>query len=482
MIKKWNKELFITILFILLWATIGKQINNVFDPFFGKYINYSFDPTKFYQTTFVDFFINNLLFFIFIIILIYQILKFNISPYIIFILYPILTFLGFILSMDLKDPNLDFYFHFHHFVALITIAIFFNFISNKNIDRKKIFILLHYSLLAILISYFLIVIFPNYIEKIFSGIHSGRGEALINFTFFKFFFINSIQNSNGASRIIVIIIAFFSSYFFFRNDSFKKHKKKIIFILILLQTINIFYQSKLNIAFSWIIFFYCIFYGRKLYNYKKVVYLIVLILVPLFLNNLISSRTASVIEIFKNNRVFNCEGIGITLCDSSKTKYLIYHPKIRNSNIFDSACRSHNTILDKIFGGRVCGWEIIIKNYYYDFKLLGHNLFNDRELLKKYHKISSNSLLFALHSGGILSFITLLIFLLLILKNSLILNKISNRFDDNLKYLAKFYYLISLYLLLRCIFEDTYAFFGVDLLILIVIISSFNRFLRNLKN
>ena len=53
MIKKCYKELFITILFILLWTTIGKQINYLFDPFVGKYINYSFDPLKFYQTTFI---------------------------------------------------------------------------------------------------------------------------------------------------------------------------------------------------------------------------------------------------------------------------------------------------------------------------------------------------------------------------------------------------------------------------------------------
>ena len=204
-------------------------------------------------------------------------------------------------------------------------------------------------------------------------------------------------------------------------------------------------------------------------------------MVPLYLNNLISNKSASLKELIQNNRVFNCEGIGSIFCDKSKTRLLVY-PKILNTNIFDSVCRTHNTTLDKFLGGRLCGWEIVVKNNYYDFKLLGHNFFSDRKLLKKYEKISSNSLLFALHSGGILSFITLFTFLLLILKKSLLLNKISNRFEDNLKYLAKFYYLISLYLLLRSIFEDTYAFFGIDLLILIVIISSFNCFLKNLKN
>ena len=132
--------------------------------------------------------------------------------------------------------------------------------------------------------------------------------------------------------------------------------------------------------------------------------------------------------------------------------------------------------MDRFFGGRICGWEILTKIYYNNFKLFGYGFFEDRKILKEFEKISSNSYLFALFNSGILSFVILIIFysniFVKIIKSILISRKVKNNFSAT----TEFYTILTIYLIVRSFFEDTLAFLSIDLLLMVTCISFLNYF------
>jgi hypothetical protein len=156
---------------------------------------------------------------------------------------------------------------------------------------------------------------------------------------------------------------------------------------------------------------------------------------------------------------------------------------IKNSDInVGLPCVSANNSIDRFFGGRICGWEILTKLYFENFKIFGYGFFEDRKTLKKFEKISSNSYIFVLFNSGILSFFILIIFytkiFIKVIKNVLILKKSKTNFSAT----NQFYTILTSYLIVRSFFEDTLAFMSVDLLLMIVCISYFNYFFAISKN
>ena len=95
-------------------------------------------------------------------------------------------------------------------------------------------------------------------------------------------------------------------------------------------------------------------------------------------------------------------------------------------------CQTDGTMMDRFLGGRICGWEIAIKTYLNNLDILGFGFFEDQYLLRQFQKISSNSFIFALYNGGIISLIVLIIFNLIILKKLLLLYKTFARINSNL--------------------------------------------------
>ena len=169
----------------------------------------------------------------------------------------------------------------------------------------------------------------------------------------------------------------------------------------------------------------------------------------------------------QGNRVFsNTEGLSTFNNYQQKDTY-------RNLN---ELCLSRNTAIDRFFGGRICGWEILTKIYYNNFKLFGYGFFEDRKILKEFEKISSNSYLFALFNSGILSFLILIIFysniFIKIIKSILISRKIKSNFTAT----TEFYTILTIYLIVRSFFEDTLAFLSIDLLLMVTCISFLNYF------
>ena len=118
--------------------------------------------------------------------------------------------------------------------------------------------------------------------------------------------------------------------------------------------------------------------------------------------------------------------------------------------------------IDAFLSGRVCGWEILIKNLNNDL-LFGKGFLADQILLKAVQKISSNSWMNILFNSGVLSLIIILLFLTAILFKHF---KINNIHHQNI-YISLTYYLV-IFILCRSLLEDTIVFLNIDSMILII--------------
>ena len=403
------------------------------------------------------------------------------TEYLIFSLYPILGFFSFILNS--KE---SIYFGLHNSISLLAIALFINFISSKNINKKLIFYLLHYSTIFILSIFFILFIAPDFIKKILNFSLGARGENTIDIIFDKNINFHIPQNSNGASRIILFLTMLLSCFYnFLLKNKFNFINIFLLIVTLILASINIFYQSKLNILAFIICCFYIFLSNNNYKNKLKILSLVLLITLPFIINFAYEKYYNKNYNFIQNNRLFsNNEGFFIFkntkqffIFNKDQKKNYDYKDRfnISDKNI-DELCFSHNTAMDRFFGGRICGWEILTKIYYNNFKLFGYGFFEDRKILKEFEKISSNSYLFALFNSGILSFVILIIFysniFVKIIKSILISRKIKSNFPAT----TEFYTILTIYLIVRSFFEDTLAFLSIDLLLMVTCISFLNYF------
>jgi len=446
----------------------------------GTHMNETFNISSYYLPNF-NFLRANLIFYIFAILLGYFLYYREKTEYLIFSLYPILGFFGFILNS--KE---SIYFGLHNSISLLAIALFINFISSKNINKKLIFYLLHYSTIFILSIFFILFIAPDFVKKILNFSLGARGENTIDIIFGKNVNFHIPQNSNGASRIILFLTMLLSCFYnFLLKNKFNFINIFLLIVTLILASINIFYQSKLN-TLAFIICCCYIFLSNNNYKNKlKILSLVLLITLPFIINFAYEKYYNKNYNFIQNNRLFSSnEGFFIF---KNTDQFLIFNKdgkknydykdrfNISDKNI-DELCFSHNTAMDRFFGGRICGWEILTKLYFNDFKLFGYGFFEDRKILKEFEKISSNSYLFALFNSGILSFLILIIFysiiFIKIIKSILISRKIKINFPAT----TEFYTILTIYLIVRSFFEDTLAFLSIDLLLMVTCISFLNYF------
>jgi hypothetical protein len=129
-----------------------------------------------------------------------------------------------------------------------------------------------------------------------------------------------------------------------------------------------------------------------------------------------------------------------------------------------SKCSQNRNInkIDAFLSGRVCGWEILIKNLNKDL-LFGKGFFADQILLSRVQKISSNSYLNILFNTGILSLIIIFLFITVILFKYFKPKNINNQ---NV-YVSYSYYLV-IFILCRSLLEDTIVFLNIDLMIFMI--------------
>ena len=483
-IQKNKNVVSILVLWLLIWFGLGTHLNETFN-----LKNYFTFPN-------FDFLRSNLIFYIYLVLLGYFLYYRNFSQYIFLLLYPTFSFIGY-----LNNSNEGFFFGFHYFVSFSSIVLFINLISSNKINKKLIFNAIHYSTILILSSFFIIFIFPDFIISISNLTLSGRGDGLFEIYFSDIFYLHIPQNSNGASRIVLILSLLLMSYYsFLLKNKFSIRLALILFLILTLATINMFFQSKLNILFYVIASLFIFLFDIKNVNKLKIFSLIVIITFPFVLHvkadKIIYDNEDTILSLSKN-RIFSMqEGLLIfkgtersfLLGQNQKEMQLDVDQCINRNNglIFGSCthgdvaqlCRTHSSKIDEFLGGRVCGWEIAIINYFEYFKFFGYGFFEDQKILKQFQKLSSNSLVFALYNGGVGSLMVMIIFYLMVFTK---LIKIFIKSKSILSIKCKFYFLLSFYLLVRGILEDTLVFISVDSLLIVACISFFNYYLENSK-
>lgn len=449
--NNYKTELILFFIWYSLWLGIGSQMHDTFNIELYKKFNF-------------DFLRGNLIFYIFCFLLINFLYKPTISWHLIFAIYPIF---GLISYFQNNNDDYNLYFGMYHGISLLTVILFIHFINQKNIDKLTVFLTLHKLTVLILIIFFIFFILPDLIHKIYSLQPFARGDNTININLSKNFNIHIPQNSNGASRIIFVLlllgICFFDSYI---NNKLNKKILALFIIIIILGFFNIYYSSKLNIiSFILSCFFIFVFNNKKKIK-SKICSLILILTIPFLINYYFTKTIVHNYEFFKDNRIVNKEEGLLSLKNeiTNKEKSIV----LNNYN----KCSVSLKKIDKFTGGRTCGWEILIKNYISEKKILGKGFFADRHTLKEVQKISSNSYIFALYNSGLIGMISLIIFyiyfffqLIKIYKNKVIYHSVK----------GKFYFILGNYLLIRSIFEDTLAFFSVDLLLLITCIAFINQ-------
>ena len=442
-IKKNKNVVSILVLWLLMWFGLGTHLNETFN-----LKNYFTFPN-------FDFLRSNLIFYIYLVLLGYFLYYRNFSQYIFLLLYPTFSFIGY-----LNNSNEGFFFGFHYFVSFSSIVLFINLISSDKITKKLIFNAIHYSTILILSSFFIIFIFPDFIISIFNLTLSGRGDGLFEIYFSDIFYLHIPQNSNGASRIVLILSLLLMSYYsFLLKNKFSIRLALILFLILTLSTINIFFQSKLNILFYLIASLFIFLFDIKNINKLKIFSLIILISFPF------------VLSIQTNNRIFS-EEEGLLIFKGTERSFLLGQKEMqldadqcinRNNNLVfgncshgesKDLCRTHDSMIDKFLGGRVCGWEIAIINYFEYFKFFGYGFFEDQKILKQFQKLSSNSLVFALYNGGVGSLMVMIIFYLMVFTK---LIKIFIKSKSILSIKCKFYFLLRYQILL--ILTEYHIFF-----------------------
>jgi len=477
------------IVFLYLWISIGQYagLDNILSYLkFYDLVEINFNFLEIFSIGFI-----HLLIFSFLLInLAFKFIKNKKIPFIsIFLIYPISASVGYMNNID-NHGNLNLLVHF--FLTISNVFLFFSYLSNYHLNEKIIKLFFKISILFI-ISFFLIIIIPDMISRLISNTHV-REIYFVSLDFF-FFDYKYIQNSNGSARITVILFLIIFTKIVFQIEK-KKPYKIYLFIIFLLSLIIFYYQSRLSVAF---ISFYCLcwcFLGKKIQSINKIVLVIVILIIPFFFINFYSNysnnlASKNVIEDkkedirqdqdvdikqdqdketvlnFKNKSILNFKNKSIFNFENNRILNIsIYHRhKFHVIGAIDKckfvAENKFVTKFDKYSSGRVCGWEILLRDIDKSNFIFGNGFFYDQKYLKKYQKLSSNTFINIFYNSGLIGLIPILvvfIFILINFKKLIYIYKNSN-------YLDFLVFNILFYLIVRSIFEDTLAFNSIDLIL-----------------
>ena len=269
------------LVFLLIWPFLILRIPT----YFKIQENFSqFDITNIKSMTLLS--MDIALLFIFCFLVLIQIIYFFkyriISKSIILIIYPIIGVIGYYVNgyKNLYQESIL----LHHFITLSATFLFFSFIqSNKLFDYKFKELCLKIILLIIFI-YFLSIILPSIVLKLYLG--QDLRFSFVNSVFIFSKEINLKQNINGQTKFMFILLVFVMILF----KKFYSNKKMIsyLFFLIGLMIISLIYftQSRLNILASLVSSFFIIISFKDLTLKNKLSFLILIFTIPFLVFNL----------------------------------------------------------------------------------------------------------------------------------------------------------------------------------------------------
>jgi hypothetical protein len=454
---KWiDNKLYIKYIFSFIWFFFIARIN--------FYINieknlYQFDFINWFYFC-IDFLSICILVFLIIYLANIFLAKKKFPITVILLLYPISGLIGHFNNNELYFNTVDIW---HHFITLSSVILFLIITDSSKIFDYKFYELLLKILIILVIIFFLIKIFPLIIFKFYHGIDL-RLTYFDNILLGNFLNIPVTQNINGQARILFILQLFF--LIIFKNNIFKKYIiANIFFLFSLIFLLFIFLmQSRFTIIVSSIFFIFIILKINNLSVIKKFFYMFFLfIIIILSIYNNKHKRFVNINDesyILAKTRTAHGDNTGLNNASTQN----INNASTQNSIILYSASRCSLTLnkLDIILSGRLCGWEILLKNINKRDLFFGKGFFIDQKLLKPIQKTSSNSWINILFNTGIISLTIILTFIIFFLFKYFKFKDIN---DQNI-YISFSYYLL-IFVLWRSLLEDTIAFVNIDLIILI---------------
>ena len=243
------------------------------------------------------------------------------------------------------------------------------------------------------------------------------------------------QNSNGLSRILLII----SLFIFFINQK----NNYLYFSCLIINTLIILLQSKLIIFLLFFLILGKILFEKTVIK-KKAKQILCILALPILISFLISTMNA------------NETGIKMRFIQETKED-------LNNMHL--------NQKLDiKILAGlktRIDTWKEILNNS--KKPLIGYGAQADKYLTKNlpsHTRLASNSLIYSYACAGLLGVITLIIIyynLLKLLCGVAILNKKRNKLNN----LQIFFAVVLFFLIIRSIFENSFALWGIDFILMV---------------
>lgn len=406
----------------------------------------------------------------------------------ILLIYPVASSIGYFNNINFHQ---NFEFFIHYFFTISTLFIFFLILEDHE-DKKKLFKYFFKISLIFIFLVFIIIVFPDLVDRIINNIHVRKINFItLNFYFFDYTYI---QNSNGASRVATLIFIFFFTKFIFKIKKNKKYKKYFL-LSILFSIIVFYYQSRLNIIFLTIfVFLWILTFSNKNFS-LKVLFFVSLVLIPFVLQNIYNSYLSSN-KLYKDDLKFTFqkkEGFGMFKKDFS----ILKNNRIFNTNYKFTRDYFHITgssricrvstnykffeIIDIYSSGRICGWEILLRDIDKKDIIFGKGFFYDQKFLKKYQKISSNSYINIIYNSGLIGFFPLLFILMIIISKYQVIYKLFKKSHcDNF-----LMFNLMLFLLIRSFFEDNLTFVSIDLILFLtcyIILSSKIKEFQNNKN
>ena len=434
-ILKRNNQLFFIILWTSLWLSIGTFPTE--KPFFNQ--NLSLNDLIFKIRTYSPII---LLFFLIILIFLKKInLEFNEKKFtFLFILIFIFQGIGLILN---EERTLEFSNWYLILYAILSIFV----TSNLSLESlKKIqFLNLFFIVLA-----FVIFIFPVY--KTFFDFNNFNLYMYYN----KYWEDSSFGSPNarvtGIARYCLVIIIFLYSYQLTCN---KKNLHTFLFLfLIFFFFLNIWMlQSRLVIGSLILVFFSSLIIKNKKFNNIKIIFFFILISITVF-------YSFSKFQKFKLNLILEkkFEQLEKNEKDKEIDKFID-----NLDNAMSSRLGADNS------SGRTTIWKKLI-NTYDKTKIFGYGSQADRAILinkkdeRNLDNNASNAILYTFASGGYLAMICFIIMLFFtLILNYKILIKNYHGFSLNFFDLTAF--LLINFLLIRQLFENSFAVFSLDLLI-----------------
>ncbi len=331
----------------------------------------------------------------------------------------------------------------------------------------SIFLLINYYNLEKVLKYlmfftiFIIVLVTIYISSI-----SFKKTGLTDFTYIygliladSLFLHQEMPRITGLSRLWAVI-SLFALIIFYNTDN--KYIKYFIFIFIILLTAIIWAAQSRGtlICYFLLIILITLFNIKKVF--KKILYIISFIFVPVIIYTLIVSTFA--------------------ISDKNSSNVNIYENNSSNVNIYKDVIYKSRIIDNKTSSGRLEIWSDIL-NKFDKTRFFGYGPQADRnlvgrELTKKFSNNASNLYIYAFACGGYIAVIIFLIINIQIIKNlyqvvferKLFLSK--NNFE--IKYSAA----LLLFFLIRGLIENSYSLFSIDFLLVIISMSIIKNYLK----